>query len=378
MKTLLINNYDCIKIKNSNRSNLRQHEKFWNRKKIRSKKWNFHAVQKFIFQNFKIRIAAVLWIFVEQNWASEIDNQKNFNELNYINDWISRVFATSLFDMIEKIRKYVLVDDLKICENDELRNHILFCQQIETYLLLKHFISTDDIDFFLHAFARAAILFHDTKKHNYQIKILYMFWTISINACSIELKKTILINSLINIRNKKNKFIAANLHLKLFNDYMKKIMRDRRIFFIDIAYLFEYSARFANTVQNQLLWMKQFHEIRVNVKHFTINQKKNIVKLAHELRNEMKIRVDRRMTETNKMKNLFAIDSKKLNESIRKFNRKWKKNEFIQNIETNQIDDFDDDENVDSDMLNLFIDENLNEWALKKKLDDFCWKKHES
>ena len=54
-----------------------------------------------------------------------------------------------------------------------------------------------------------------------------------------------------------------------------------------------------------------------------------------------------------------------------------KKNEFIQNIETNQIDDFDDDENIDNDMLNLFIDENLNEWILKKKFDDFCWKKHD-
>ena len=52
--------------------------------------------------------------------------------------------------MIEKIKKYVFVDDLKIYENDELRNHILFCQQVEAYLLLKYFISTDDIDFFLH------------------------------------------------------------------------------------------------------------------------------------------------------------------------------------------------------------------------------------
>ena len=77
--------------------------------------------------------------------------------------------------MIERIKKYVFVDDLKICENDELRNHILFCQQIETYLLLKHFISTNDIDFFLYVFVRIAILFHNTKKHNYQMKILYMF-----------------------------------------------------------------------------------------------------------------------------------------------------------------------------------------------------------
>ena len=104
--------------------------------------------------------------------------------------------------------------------------------------------------------------------------------------------------------------------------------------------------------------------------------KKNIVKFIHKLRKNMKIHVDRWMIEANKMKNLFAIDLKKLNESIRKLNCKWKKNEFIQNIKTNHIENVDDDKNIENDILNLFINENLNEWILKKKFDDFCWKKH--
>lgn len=322
MKMLLINNYDFIKIKTSNRSNLKQHEKFWARKKVRSKKWNFHAVKKFIMQNYKIRIVVVFWIFVEKERKFEFEKNEDFSELKYLNDWISRVFNSKLFEMIKKIRKYILIDDMTICQNEKLRNHIFFCQQIEAYLLLKFFISKDDIDFFSHAFVKTIMLFHETRKHNYHMLTLYMFWMININACSSKLKKIILINSLINVRDKKNKFIVVDLHLKFFNDYMKKIMRNKRIFFIDVKYLFKYNIWFANTIRNQLLWMKRFHEMRMNIWHSIVNQKIDIVKLAQKLRNEMKIHRNCRILETNRIKNLFVNDAKNLNQFVRKFNRR--------------------------------------------------------
>jgi H2-forming N5,N10-methylenetetrahydromethanopterin dehydrogenase-like enzyme len=43
------------------------------------------------------------------------------------------------------------------------------------------------------------------------------------------LKKVILVNSLMNIQEKKNKFFFVDLHLKLLNEYVKKIMKNKRV-----------------------------------------------------------------------------------------------------------------------------------------------------
>lgn len=125
MKALLINYYEFFKIKISNWNNLKQHKKFWIRKKIRSKKWNFYAIQKFIMQNYKICIVVVLWIFVKQKHEFKFDKKK-IDKLKYLNNWINRAFNSKLLDMIEKIRKYLFVDDLKNNQNEKLRNHIFF------------------------------------------------------------------------------------------------------------------------------------------------------------------------------------------------------------------------------------------------------------
>jgi hypothetical protein len=138
---------------------------------------------------------------------------------------------------------------LFIIQDEKLRNHILYVQQIETYLLLKYVIFRDDIDFFFRMFVRIILLFYESKKFNYQMKTLYMFWLTNTNACINDLKKVILVNSLMNIQEKKNKFFFVDLHLKLLNEYVKKIMKNRRISFMNFEYLFEYNARFANSIK---------------------------------------------------------------------------------------------------------------------------------
>lgn len=105
---------------------------------------------------------------------------------------------------------------------------------------------------------------------------------------------------------------------------MKKVMRDRRTSSIDIERLFEYSSRFASTVRDQLLWMERFHGVRrVNVKHSSVSQEVDLVKLAYELSSEMSRRVNRRIPTTDQAQDLFAVDGAALLAGISKFNRKW-------------------------------------------------------
>lgn len=170
-----------------------------------------------------------------------------------------------------------------------LRNHILFVPQAEVYLLLKYAISHRNIGLLTHAFARATILFHGSSKTNYQFET-NLFWLTATDASSDELKKAILANSLVDMQGKEKKFFAIDLHLELFNGWIKKIIRGRRTSSINIEYLFEYSTRFATAVGEQLAWMNRFYNSRRNTKHVVDDPGPDIISLARELQKGIEFR----------------------------------------------------------------------------------------
>jgi hypothetical protein len=151
--------YEFIKFSLSFHSNLWIHVEFWNRKKIRFDNIKFHATQKFIIQNYKTRVVVVFWIVVQKT--------SSLNKLKDLKIWINNAFASKLLNAIEQIRFFFMKFDLDQCENDELRNHILFCQHVKSYLWLKYVISRDDIDFLSFVFVKIVVLFHDSNKFNY-------------------------------------------------------------------------------------------------------------------------------------------------------------------------------------------------------------------
>ncbi len=276
--------------------------------------------------------------------------------------WINNAFTSKFLNAIEQIRLFLMKFDLDQCENDELRNHILFCQYVKSYLWLKYVISRDDIDFLSFAFVKIVVLFHDLSKFNYQTKTLYMFWLTSIDVIFSNLKKITLTNSLINISKLKNKFISMNLHLKLHNEYMKKVIRNKRISFLNLEYLFKYNVKFASTIKWQFIWMKRFHHVFTNIRYATIDQEDDLVKLTHELHKEMIYFSNRRFSLSNQVKDLFANDDQVLRASIEKFNRKLK--HFIHSLAFNAKKN----ENVHCELTKLLKDENLNDWI---KNDEF-------
>jgi hypothetical protein len=159
--------YEFIKFSLSFRNNFRTHVEFWNREKIQFDNIEFHATQKFIIQSYKTRVVVVFWIVVQRT--------SSLNELKNLKIWINNAFASKFLNAIEQIRLFFMKFDLDQCENDELRNHILFCQHVKSYLWLKYVIFRDDIDFLSFIFVKIVVLFHDSSKFNYQMKTLYMF-----------------------------------------------------------------------------------------------------------------------------------------------------------------------------------------------------------
>jgi hypothetical protein len=151
--------YEFIKFSLLFRSNLRTHVEFWNRKKIRFDNIEFHATQKFIIQNYKIRVVVIFWIVVQRT--------SSLNELKDLKIWINNAFASELLNAIEQIQFFLMKLDLDQCEDDELRNHILFCQHVKSYLWLKYVIFRDDINLLSFIFVKIVVLFHDSSKFNY-------------------------------------------------------------------------------------------------------------------------------------------------------------------------------------------------------------------
>lgn len=230
-------------VKTSNRSNLKNHAEFWGRKKCRPEGWDFHATEELILQSYKVRVVATLWSFVQRDEGFVLD-------LEGLKTWVSTAPVSELLAKVEQVCTYLLKSSEAMAQNGELRNHVLFYQQVKGYLMLKHAISTGDIRLLLYAIVCAAVMFHGCRKFNYQIETLFMFWVTSTNASLGELRKVILASSLVNIQRKENKFIPLDLHLELHNGYMKKVMRDRQTSSINIERLFEYSSRFASTVRD--------------------------------------------------------------------------------------------------------------------------------
>jgi hypothetical protein len=101
--------------------------------------------------------------------------------------------------------------------------------------------------------------------------------------------------------------------------------------------------------------MKHFHSVFTNIRHATIDQEDDLVKLIHELHKEMIYFSDHRFSSSNQIKDLFANDDRILKTSIEKFNRKLKHfiHSFVFNAKKN--------ENVHCELIELLKDENLND-----------------
>src|SRR5437763_13586125 len=82
------------------------------------------------------------------------------------------------------------VDDL------ELRNHVLFLQHTQTYLLLKYSIKHADLGLLRRAIDRCCLYFHGSGQSRYAYEMLYLQRLTSTSAATPELQRAILANGL--------------------------------------------------------------------------------------------------------------------------------------------------------------------------------------
>lgn len=206
---------------------------FWTRKGISKSKSDFYALEQLVIHSFQARVCALVWHrLTRSGLVREVED-------------ITRMLATldpkgfsHLLDSI--IKSYG--NEARSTSDMELRNHVLFLQHVQTYLLLKFAVKHADIGLLRRAVDRCCIYFHGSGQHKYAYEMLYLQRLISTSAASPELQRAVLANGLVNPRGTADGWFETDLLVELHNGTLKKLFKDKRGSAITLDYLFEHCA----------------------------------------------------------------------------------------------------------------------------------------
>ncbi|KAI9763921.1 MAG: hypothetical protein M1839_006119 [Geoglossum umbratile] len=225
----------------------------------------------------------------------------------------------SLHRLIDFLRLKFIDTPPHQCTDREFRNHILFLQHAETYLLLKYAIKHADIGLISHAVDRCCIYFHGSKQHKYAYEMLYFKRLTSTPAAAGPLRRAILANSLINLRGRPDSWFETDRLVELHNGKMKDILRTRHTSSITLDYLFEYCSLNSSFLTDLRRQVEQTFGVHVNSKHSTKSSQYDVTTLAAELRKcSMKFHPGR--STANEAPDLNTLGLNRLSEAIRRFN----------------------------------------------------------
>ncbi len=108
---------------------------------------------------------------------------------------------------------------------------------------------------------------------------------------------------------------------------MKNILRDKRTFNINLDYLFKYAIRLVTQMKKKLKKMKLCHNVHINKKQHSINAKKDIIKLAINIKKNEIYRSNRK---SKKALNLYSFELETLKNEVDKFNAKNINHQYIE------------------------------------------------
>jgi len=122
----------------------------------------------------------------------------------------------------------------------ERRNHLLFIQQIETFIALLLTIRYGDIGIINLVINRYCLLFHRGKQRNYALEMLQVKHLFSTEYATPKLRRATIATCLVNTSGRKDRFIPADLAVEILNKDVKEIWRYRHGSKTNIAGLTEY------------------------------------------------------------------------------------------------------------------------------------------
>lgn len=281
--------------------------------------------------SFRARLVALFWIKAtpylrpahKSNGSSAVEvrpEDKEGQEEESLHTFISGMNKENLSLVIEQVRADIHDVSADDCADGELQNHILYLQQVETYMLLRYAICNGDIGLLTDCFARATVLFHGSTKSKYAFETLYLIWLTSTSAATDVLKRVILSMSVVNPSGLPNKFFGTDLMSEYLNGDVKKVIRDRRTSTMSIEFVFGYACKFATYCKDHFRRMRHFVGVQSNNKQAPGKRAADILILARDHRKEMVFRSGPKASEA--AINLAKVGFARLGTRVQEFNRR--------------------------------------------------------
>jgi hypothetical protein len=269
---------------------------FWIRKGISIKKSDFYALEQLVIHSFQARICALIW-----SKLSGLGLGDDAEDISRILRSYGQEQLDSLIDSIANSYTY----HCRATKNVELRNHILFLEHTQTYMLLKHAIRYADIGLIRRAIARSCVYFHASGQHKYAYEMLYMQRLISTDAATPELQRAILANGLVNTRGAPHSWFETDRLVEFHNGTLKTIFRDRRGSSITVEHLLEHCALNTEFFKGMAENLESFLDMRSNSKHPEKSVQTDLLLMAQRLTRSGSITGTMRFPVRHEAVNLF-------------------------------------------------------------------------
>ncbi|KAI9845730.1 MAG: hypothetical protein M1837_004563 [Sclerophora amabilis] len=246
------------------------------RRKVQLGRADFFALEEFIIHNFQARVVAALKVLIPSNLASTRDES--------LQQVLAGMTPVSFSRIIDTLYKQLRTTSVGQCEDEEYRNHLLFLEQTETYILLKYAIKFGDIGLISRAVDRCCIYFAGTNQFKYSFETLYFKRLTTTSAATAPLRRAILANSLVNNRGESDSWFETDRFLELHNGRMKEILKQRRTSSITLDYLFEYCSLNSAFFKGLEKHLEHLFGIHVNTRHTVKQAHEDINNLANHFR----------------------------------------------------------------------------------------------
>jgi hypothetical protein len=310
----------------------------WARKGISRKNANFPALEQLVIHSFQSRICAFLW------------NKLRDLRLGSTKDDIDRILrnydSVRLHDLITEVVKCYELDS-RYTMNVESRNHILFLQHAQNYLLLKYAIKHADIGLILRAIRRSSVYFHASGQHKYAYEMLYLLRLVCTDPSSPELQRAVLANGLVNTSGAEDSWFETDRLVEFHNGTLKTLFRDRRGPNMTVQYLMENCAlntEFYRSLNNNIA---QFLQYADNGKHPEKDASLDIQAMAEKLFRSGSITGIQGNSVSHEAIDLFEVALPRLaGDCLPKFNMKECRD--LVDIGQNGIDDEEAVEDIDT------------------------------
>ncbi|KAJ3454502.1 hypothetical protein MRS44_013102 [Fusarium solani] len=303
----------------------------WIRKGIQKKKADFYSLEQLVIHSFQARICAIMW-----STLAALDLGRTESDIRNILRSYDTVQINELVDKI--VESYIF--DARYTKNLEVRNHILFLQQSQNYLTMKHAIKHADLGLLLRSIRRSAVYFHGSGQHKYAYEMLYFLRLTTTEAASPELQRAIMANSLVNTVGADDSWYETDRLVEFHNGTLKTIFKDRRGSAITVKYLIENCALNTEFFRSLAENMESFLDMGHNGKHPDKSVARDIIIMAEALTDSGSISGTQRRPVNHEAIDLFDAAAPRLaGPALGKFNQKE-----CMATQTVTADDFDAEE----------------------------------